>query len=74
VGWLGNSHLREEKIGYFMVVMLSGMDNAMLDARSGSRAVVGFDGSANRGQLDELRASAHDAHPSNARAVSFHVS
>lgn len=74
VRWLRNSHLREEEIGDFMIVMLAGVYDAVVDAWSAPLFVVGLDGAANRCEFDELRAGAHDAHPSGARAVSFHVS
>ena len=76
---LGNGHLLKEELGDFPVVVLTGVDDAVMDKRDVALFVVLLDGATNGCELDELRASADNADPGDVtfparRAVEFHMS
>jgi hypothetical protein len=58
-----DAELDEEQLRHLAVVMLAGVDDAMLDHRWSSLLIVGFNGTAERGQLNELGPRAYDADP-----------
>lgn len=54
-----------------MVVVLTGVNDAVLDVWRFSLLVVALNGSAHGGELHELWARTNDAHPLNAWAISL---
>src|SRR5215831_12933346 len=56
-------HLLEKYSGNFAVIMLSGVDNLVLNLSASKLAIVLFDGAAKRSHFDKLRTRPDDADP-----------